>query len=72
MIEPYPGMWFRIDKGNGTVRLVDSAWIADVARNNFKRPNQAIASLRFQTPFAIYSDGAMLTDEERTALSIRR
>ena len=62
-----PGVWFRIDKGDGSIVHVGSVAVVRAAQANFKRPNHAIATCRFSTPFAIYCTGDRLTEEERKA-----
>jgi hypothetical protein len=59
--------WYRIDKGDGTVMQVGGGAVIRAAQGGFKKPNHAIATGRFSTPFAIYSDGYQLTHDEVTA-----
>lgn len=59
-----PGTWFRIDKQDGFITIVDGEQVRSAAAGNFKKPNHAIATCRFATPFAIYCTGDKLTDEE--------
>lgn len=62
-----PGQWVRIDKGNGSVIPVGGVAVLRAARAAFKRPNHAIATCRFATPFAIYCTADQLTEDERKA-----
>lgn len=64
-----PGTWLRIDKGDGFICIVGGDNVARAARDAFKRPNEVIATCRFQTPFAIYCTGDKLTAEERKELA---
>ncbi len=56
--------WYRIDKGDGAITPVLGDVVELAARNHFETPDDAIASGRFQTPFAFYSDQASLSAEE--------
>lgn len=60
-----PNVWLRIDKGDGSIVPVSSVNVVRAAMGSFKKPNHAIATCRFQTPFAIYCTGDKLTAEER-------
>jgi len=60
-----PGVWLRVDKGDGSIVPVNSENVVRAARGAFKRPNHAIATCRFATPFAIYCTGDRLTESER-------
>ena len=62
-----PSVWLRIDKGDGSIMPVNGVAVTRAAHGSFKRPNHAIATGRFQTPFAIYCTADKLTDEERQA-----
>lgn len=65
----YPQLWYRIDKGNGKITVVNGVNVVRAAQGSFKKPNHAIATGRFMTPFAIYSSGENLTPDEDRALA---
>lgn len=58
--------WYRVDKGDGKLLAVNAMNVARAAADAFKRPVEAVGGGRFQTTFAIYSQGKHLTDEEKT------
>lgn len=63
-----PHVWYRIDKGDGTITEANSVNVVRAASGAFKKPNQAIATGRFQTTWAIYCSGDRLTAEEAALL----
>lgn len=62
-----PNVWFRVDKGDGSIVPVGSVAVVRAAQGAFKKPNHAIATCRFATTWAIYCTGDRLTTAERKA-----
>jgi hypothetical protein len=56
--------WYRIDKADGSLLAVNAAAVVRAALGSFTTAD-VIKTGRFQTPYAIYSRGDLLTDEER-------
>lgn len=61
-------IWYRVDKETGHIVVSNGVNVLRAARGSFRRPNQVIASGRFQTLFAYYATGDKLTPEEDKAL----
>ncbi len=57
--------WYFVNKENGKIVPAAYHMVATAAKNNHGMPQQEIANGRFQTPFAIYTNEANLTAEER-------
>lgn len=56
--------WYRIDKSNGQITASSGVNVWRAAQGYFEKPQEVIASGRFQTPFCIYSRGDLMRDEE--------
>jgi hypothetical protein len=61
-------IWYRIDKESGHIAVSSGVNVLRAAQGSFKRPNQVIATGRFQTQWAYYATGDKLTPEEDKAL----
>lgn len=58
--------WYRVDKQDGTLLAVNALAVAQAAADSFNQPIEVINGGRFQTAFAIYSQGKHLTNTEKT------
>lgn len=63
-------VWYRIDKGNGSVTEVLPQRVRDCAADAYANPKHAIASGRFSSAFAIYSAEECLTPAERAEIRV--
>jgi hypothetical protein len=57
--------WYRIDKSDGKLLAVNSMAVYRAASGSFITPQEIIQIGRFSTPFAMYSRGDQLTEQER-------
>lgn len=64
-----PQSWLRIDKADGFITPVGGVNVLRAAQGSFDNAAAVIATGRFQTPFAIYSRGDMLTEDERKEMA---
>ena len=60
--------WLRIDKQDGCITPVGGVNVFRAAQGSYDKPSEVISTGRFQTSFAIYSRGDMLTAEEKQEL----
>ncbi len=66
MREVIADRWYRVDKTTGALGTVTQATVARAAGAWFDNPADVTTTGRFQTAFAIYSRGDLLTDAERS------
>lgn len=57
--------WYRVDKADGTLLAVNALTVARAAADAYREPVAVVSGGRFQTTFAIYSQGKHLTENER-------
>ena len=58
--------WYQVNKQNAQLLAINRLQVARAAYAFFNRPVEVIKTGRFQTPFAIYSRGELLTDSEKS------
>ncbi len=61
--------WYRIDKDIVLTEIVTHGKVAENAAAFYDNAADIIATGRFQTPYAVFSVGAQLTDKEREVTS---
>lgn len=57
--------WYRVDKADGSLLAVNAVNVLRAAQGSYITPQEIISLGRFSTPFAIYSRGDKLQDNER-------
>ena len=62
---PQPTDWFRIDASNGSITSCSDDYAQRRAYDNFDHPAEVLASGRFRTAFAYYSQAQYLTEAEQ-------